>query len=320
MRADRLLSILLIFQSRGLVTARELAAELEVSERTIHRDMEALSTAGIPVMSVRGIHGGWRLLEGYRANLVGLNAAEIQTLFMRQPAGLLADLGLEEAGQAALLKLFAALPNLYRPHADAMRQYLHIDLTGWNRSKEDVSCLPTIQQALWNGCKLNLNYRRSEGEPIERIVDPLGLVAKGSVWYLVAGIEGDIRTYRVSRILGAAILDQPCERPADFDLGEYWTQTTAQFFATLPKYHLVVRAAPEILPRLRYAGTFAKIEKVEPPDAEGWSVVHLHFDIPEEAREFALGFGTFIQVLEPAELRREVIDMARAVLQFYGEE
>lgn len=315
MRADRLLSILLTMQVKPRVTAGELANELEVSERTIYRDMEALSIAGIPVIAERGHHGGWSLLEGYRANLNALNTREIQTLFLNQP--LFADLGLEGAAQNALLKLLATLPQEHRQQAEAINQRLYIDLTGWQRSKEDVSWLPITQEAIWKDRKLQIAYRRSDGEVVERVIDPLGLVAKGSVWYLVGAVDGETRTYRVSRIQSAALTDQPCRRPPDFDLKTYWEQSTVEFFENIPRHPAVVRVSPAILPRLRYAGTFVKIDAVLPPEPDGWSTVHLHFDIPEEAREFVLGFGTFIEVIEPTELRDQVIEMAKAVVAFY---
>lgn len=315
MRADRLLTILLTMQVKPRVTAGELATELEVSERTIYRDMEALSIAGIPVISERGYHGGWSLLEGYRANLNALNTREIQTLFLNQP--LFADLGLESAAQNALLKLLATLPVEHRVQAETINQRLYIDLTGWQRSKEDVSWLPITQEAIWKDLKLQLTYRRNDGETVERLVDPLGLVAKGSVWYLVGAVDGETRTYRVSRIQSAVITDQTYLRPPDFDLKTYWSQSTVEFFENIPRYPAIVRVSPVILPRLRYAGTFVKIDSIQPPESDGWSIVHLHFDIPEEAREFVLGFGTFIEVIEPAELREQVVEMAKAVLAFY---
>lgn len=318
MRADRLLSVVLSLQVKERVTARELAEQLEVSERTIYRDMDALSSVGIPVVSERGIHGGWRLLDGYRANLSALNLTEIQALFLSQPDTLLADLGLQQAARAALLKLLASLPALYRPHAEAMRQRLYVDLSGWNRSKEEVSWLPVVQETLWNDRKLNLVYQRHDGKAVERVVDPLGLVAKGNVWYLVAGIDDEIRTYRVSRIQSATVIDKPSARPHNFDLAAYWAQSTSDFFAALPRYAAVVRASPDILPRLRYSGTFAKLEQIDPPDADGWSQVRLHFDTEEEAREYVLGFGTHMEVIEPPELRDRVIEMAKAIIAFYA--
>ncbi len=320
MRADRLLSIMLLLQAKGRVTARELAAQLQVSERTIQRDMDALSRAGIPVLSERGSSGGWRLVDGYRTTLNGLKPAEVQTLFLNQPA--LADLGLAQAGETALLKLFTALPALHRAQAEMLRQRLYIDLSGWQRSKEDLSWLPVLQEALWQDRRLLLGYRRSDGATVQRLVDPLGLVAKGSVWYLVAGVVGDtgseIRTYRVSRVQSAQVSDELCMRPPDFDLSAYWMQSTAEFFEHLPRYPVTARVSPQILPRLRYAGTFVKIDRVLPAEADGWSVVELHFDIAEEAREFVLGFGTLIEVLDPPELRASVLDMARAVVAFYA--
>lgn len=319
MRADRLLSIRLRMQGQRRITARELAAQLEVSERTIYRDMETLSMAGIPVLAERGINGGWELLEGYRVNLHALNLTEIQSVFLAAPALILNDLGLQTAAENAVLKLLAALPAIYRADAEAMRQRLHIDLTGWTRTKEDVSCLPVLQEAVWHERKLTMLYQAAEGKSVERIVDPLGLVAKGSVWYLVAAVEGKIRTYRASRIVSVLMKNEKCTRPATFDLAAYWSQSTADFKANLPRYEIVVRVAPEILPRLRYAGTFAKIEHVAPPDAVGWCVAHICFDIPDEAREYVLGFGTQMEVIEPPELRHALIEMAQAVIAFYEE-
>src|SRR5215212_5054303 len=196
MRADRLLSIMLLLQVHRRLTARELANRLEVSERTIHRDMDALSGAGIPVFAERGSGGGWALMEEYRTNLTGLNKEEIQALFVMNSPRLLADLGLSKASDAARIKLRAALPSMSRDDAEYARQRVHIDATGWNRSEESILMLPTIQEAIWKERKLHILYERSGCPATERLVDPLGLVAKGSVWYLVAGVEGETRSYR----------------------------------------------------------------------------------------------------------------------------
>src|SRR5712691_4174354 len=208
MRADRLLSVLLLLQVHRRLTARELAKRLEVSERTIHRDMDALSAAGFPVFAERGIGGGWMLVEGYRTNLTGLNKDEIQALFLTKPLRVLADLGLEKASNAALIKLSAALPSAHRDGAEHARQRIHVDVTGWNRSNESIEFLPALQEAIWQERKLKFSYQRGGGcDAVERLADPLGLVAKGSVWYLVAGVEGEIRSYRVSRVSGAALTE-----------------------------------------------------------------------------------------------------------------
>ena len=270
MRADRLLSILLLLQVHRRLTARDLATRLEVSERTIHRDMEALSAAGFPVFAERGIGGGWMLVEGYKTNLTGLNRDEIQALFLTKPLRLLADLGLKKASDAAFIKLSAALPAAHRDNVEQARQRIHVDLAGWNHSSESIEFLPLLQEAVWQERKLRFTYERAGGcDAVERLADPLGLVAKGSAWYLVAAVEGEIRTYRVSRVLEAILTDDPCIRPKDFDLAAYWEQSTVDFKAQLPQYIAKVRAHPDIFPRLRFAGRFARIGKADPPDEDG---------------------------------------------------
>jgi predicted DNA-binding transcriptional regulator YafY len=319
MRADRLLSIMLILQVHGRVTARELARRLEVSERTIHRDMEALSVAGIPVFAERGSGGGWALLEEYRTNLTGLSRSEIQALFLTKPSRLLADLGLGKASDSAFLKLLASLPSVHRADAEYVRQRIYVDPTGWNRADEAIPCLSAIQQAIWQGRKLRLTYERSGRDPVARTVDPMGLVAKGSVWYLVAVVEGDIRSYRVSRVLRAEISDAPCVRPEGFDLESYWEQTTVRLKHSLPHYQARVRASSDALLIMPYAGRFAKIERVGPRDEEGWTEVFVRFDAEEVACEYVLGFGPQMEVLEPRELRNKVIQKAKDVIEFYAQ-
>ncbi len=319
MRADRLLSIMLNLQVHSRLTARELARKLEVCERTIHRDMEALCTAGVPVVAERGTRGGWMLMEGYRTNLTGLNEAETQTLFLLKPSQLLADLGLNKASEAALVKLLAALPALSRHSAEYARQRIHVDVTGWSRTEETVPHLHTLQEAIWRERKLFFIYGQSAECTVERLVDPLGLVAKGSVWYLVAAVEdGLVRSYRVSRIQDVRVTDQPAVRPTDFDLAAYWKESSQKFKAHLPRYHMTARVHPSILPRLRYAGRFAHVEQASEADADGWVRVSLRFDAEEMACEYALSFGAQLEVLEPAALREKVIQMAESVISFYA--
>jgi predicted DNA-binding transcriptional regulator YafY len=320
MRADRLLSVLLLLQVHRRLTARELATRLEVSERTIHRDMEALSAAGFPVFAERGSGGGWMLVEGYKTNLTGLKKDEIQALFLTKPLRLLADLGLDKASDAAMIKLSAALPSAYRDNAEHARQRIHIDITGWNRSDEAARLLPVLQQAVWQERKLRFTYERSFGcDPVERLADPLGLVAKGSVWYLVAVVEGDIRSYRVSRVVSAELTGEPCVRPKGFDLAEYWEQSTVSFKAQLPRYQATVRAHPDVFPRMSFAGRFARIEHADPPDSDGWIRVAMRFDVEEMACEYALSFGSKMEVVEPASLLEKVINAAKSVIAFYAE-
>ncbi len=237
MRADRLLSILLLLQVHRRITARNLAKRLEVSERTVLRDMDALSGAGVPVVAERGAGGGWSLVEGYQTKLTGLSAAEIQSLFLARPPRLMADLGLGHEADAALIKLQASLPAGSRQHADFARERILVDSRGWRDPAESVACLPVLLDALWRERQLRFVYRPVLGEPGERIAHPLGLVAKGSTWYLVARAQPNNRlndddqphTYRVSRIREAAILDQATRYPAGFDLAAYWERSATEF-------------------------------------------------------------------------------------------
>ncbi|MCX6050092.1 MAG: YafY family protein, partial [Chloroflexi bacterium] len=279
MRSDRLLSILLHLQVNRRVKARELAERFEISERTVIRDLEALSMAGVPIYAVRGHGGGWELLEEYRTNLTGLNPTEVQALFMQTPARLLRDLGLNQASETAFTKLLAALPTIQRQQAEYIRQRIHVDGAGWHESEEKVPAFPAIQQAVWQERKVQLRYQRSDNVAVERIVDPLGLVAKGRVWYLVAAIDGELRTYRVSRVQSACVMDQPCVRPENFDLAAYWAQSMVDFKQTLPNYAVTVRAAPEVIARLHNPGRFARIIHRDPPDADGWSKLEMQLDV-----------------------------------------
>lgn len=318
MRADRLLSILLLLQAHGRLTARDLARRLEVSERTIHRDMDALGIAGVPVYAERGAGGGWSLAEGYRARLPGLSDTEIQALFLAGPARLLADLGLRRASEAALLKLLAAPPALARRDVEYARQRIHVDPAGWYETAESVAALPALQEAIWQGGQVAITYRRSDGATVERVVAPLGLVAKGRVWYLVAAVEGEPRTYRVSRVQCTRPTGEPGARPAGFDLAAYWERSAADFKAGLPRYPATVRVAPDLLPRLRNATRYARVERAGPPDPDGWVTLALRFEVEEEACEWALGFGPRIEVLDPPALRERVIHQAGEVVAAYA--
>lgn len=314
MRADRLLSILLLLQVHRRITAAELAARLEVSERTILRDMEALSTAGIPVIAERGHGGGWALLEDYQTRLNGLNRAEIQALFVASPARVLADLGLQHDSQSALIKLQAALPAPVRPQADFARQRIHIDIRGWRDPAESVATLPVLLEALWLGRQVRFTYAGEFSQPSERVADPLGLVAKGSVWYLVATVGDVPKTYRVSRVKEAVILDTAGKRPEQFDLAKYWEQSITEFRKQLPRWHATFLAEPSVMRWVRYRGW-----RLEQETPEGDRVrVRVRFDAEEEALQFALSYGGAVEVIEPEELRMRVILAARAIVERHG--
>jgi predicted DNA-binding transcriptional regulator YafY len=323
MRADRLLSIMLLLQTYRRMTAHDLADRLEVSERTIHRDMESLSAAGVPVVAERGIGGGWSLVGEYRTNLTGLNEAEIQALFLARSPRLLDDLGLGKAAEAAFIKLFAVVPPAMRRDAESASQRIYVDGAGWNQTEESVPLLPLLQEAVWRERKLRFKYQRGDDCEVERMVDPLGLVAKGGAWYLVAAIDGDIRNYRVSRVIEAEITDQSFVRPENFDLVAQWRQSAVEFKSRLPRYPVTVRAHPEAVNKMYIIGRFSRVESVAPPDEadeEGWRRVSICFQFEDDACECLLGFGDQIEVLEPGELREKLVDRARSVIEFYSRE
>lgn len=319
MRADRLLSILLLLQANRRMTARELSTRLEVSERTIHRDMESLSSAGVPVYALRGNGGGWVLPDAYRTTVTGLTEPEVQALFVSTPPRVLADLGLRRASEAALVKLLAELPAISRRDAEYARQRILVDSGGWRRAEEAVPHLPVIQAAVWQERQLRLLYQRPGGGASERVVDPLGLVAKGSLWYLVAAVEAAPRTYRVSRVQAAELLNEPCVRPSDFDLAEFWARSSAEFVAALPRYPLTVRVAPEALPRATSPAGYVRVEAVGLVDADGWTTLSLRADIEEEACGYVFSFGTRMEVLGPPALRERMARLAADVAHLYGE-
>jgi predicted DNA-binding transcriptional regulator YafY len=295
------------------MTGRALAKRLEVSERTIHRDMESLGAAGVPVVAERGNGGGWSLMEGYRTQLTGLSESEVQALFVTRPSGLLADLHLDKASDAALIKLLTVLPAVHRRNAELARQRIFIDVSGWNRSSEGVPYLPLLQDAVWRERRVRMLY--GTDCTVERRVDPLGLVAKGSVWYLVAAIDGDVRSYRVSRVQEATITEEPFARPEGFDLATFWQQSAARFKQLLPRYAVVIRAETSSLPWIRTMIRFGGIDEVSDDTRNGWSRVAMHFDAPEVAQTVLLGFGERIEVLEPVALREAILQSARATVE-----
>jgi predicted DNA-binding transcriptional regulator YafY len=318
MRGDRLISILLLLQTHGRMTAKDLAEKLEVSERTIYRDMDALSGTGIPVVAERGQHGGWSLLEDYRTDLTGLKESEIRALFVSPSAHLLEDLGLTRTSEEARNKLIASLPSTYRENAKDVWNRIHIDTSSWRKQKEKTASLEVIKEAIWKEIKLRITYQRPDGETVERVVAPLGLVAKGDLWYIVAAKEnGEFRNYRASRIQNAETLDECFERPQGFDLAQYWSSSTQNFIKRLPSYEVKVEVSPHILSRLTFTGRFARVREVGERSGSTWIPVTLSFDTEEEAKGYLLAFADQVRVIEPYCLQQKVLEMAEAAVAFY---
>ncbi|MFD2042914.1 helix-turn-helix transcriptional regulator [Ornithinibacillus salinisoli] len=321
MRGDRLVSILLLLQSHGRMTAKELAEKLEVSERTIYRDMDALSGTGIPVFAERGKNGGWSLLDDYKTDLTGLKGSEIRALFVSPSTQLLDDLGMTRTSEEARNKLIASLPSIYRENAKDVWHRIHIDTSSWRNQKERIDSFEVLKNAIWIDNKLKILYQRADGRMDERIVQPLGLVAKGNLWYFIAAKEnGDIRNYRASRIQYATPTHETFERPENFNLAHYWSSSTKAFIEKLPTYEVRVEVTRSILPRLKFSSRFVSQIDIENRSEEEWIPVKLSFDTEEEAKGYILGFADQIKVIEPEELHNKILKMAEATVAFYHHE
>ena len=302
MRATRLVSVLLLLQMRGQLTASELAVHFGVSVRTVHRDVEALVDAGVPVEAVRGPAGGYRLAGGYRTKLAGLTADEAEALFVAPAPA--AELGLGGVLANARLKVLAALPAELQERASRAERYFHLDTRGWFRGEDTVPHLPTIAAATWQGRRLSARYR--EGPRIvRRTLDPLGLVLKGGAWYLVAHRSAGMRVYRVSRFASVRIRDDGFDRPEGFELASYWDEWSRSFETSLPRIEVKVRAS-ELVRRLL------------PQDIRGEDGVYVvGFQNLEEAFRELLKFGPDAEVLEPVELRARISQAAAEVAAMY---
>jgi predicted DNA-binding transcriptional regulator YafY len=322
MRASRLISVLLLLQTRGRLTARQLADELEVSVRTVYRDVEELSASGIPIFADRGVHGGFQLVEGYRTRLTGLTPEEAEALFLSGYPGPAAQLGLGTVLAAAQLKVLAALPPELRSRASRISQRFHLDAPGWFQEPESAGFLQPIAEAVWGDRPLRMHYRRgSDDATVERVVDPLGVVLKGGIWYMVARAENGNRTYRVSRIQDLDILDDRFERPEDFDLAAYWDASVAAYQDSLPSFQAVLRVRNMDAERLGgvigLPAARAALEAAGAPDAEGWQTVEMRLEDVWRAEPAILTLGPDAEVLEPPELRERLAATARGLAQVY---
>lgn len=320
MRADRLLSLLMLLQTRGQMSARELAEELEVSERTIYRDITALSTAGVPVYASRGPGGGIRLVDEYRTTLTGLTPDETRALFTMTLPAPLTQLGMGETFKGALLKLSASLPEARRLDEARTRQRILLDSSWWFQSDQDVPCLQTIQQALFQDRRLHLKVRwEFFNTEFEQQAEPYGLVAKANIWYLVYGRGGTAHVTRVSQIVEAEILPEGFTRPPEFQLESFW-EVWCREYESQPPFCARVRVAPEALPMLaEYVGDRARSELLQAhlPDSDGWVRLDLPFESFIAARSRLLGLGRAVEVLEPETLRKSLVDFAEQIVGFY---
>ncbi len=314
MRADRLLSIILLLQVRGRMTTQRLAEELGVSRRTILRDVEALSLAGVPVYTEGGHGGGITLDENYRTTLTGLQDREVRALFVANHAQVLDEVGLGAAAKSTLLKLLAVLPASQQPSVEHIRQRLLIDATWWWRDNQPPPFWDQLQQAVYDDRCIQVVYERHDGQMIERVLEPYSLVAKSSLWYLLAQHQGDLHTYRVARIQRLILLDQHFERRPDFDLTTYWQTHLQEFQEAVADYHFTLRLS---LDRLNFIRRLVpgRYHVTETPDADGWHSVHFHLESLDFAKMLVFGLGAQAEIVEPAELKEAVLSTAREIIE-----
>jgi predicted DNA-binding transcriptional regulator YafY len=321
MRASRLLSLLLLLQTRGRMTAQQLAGELEVSVRTVYRDVEALSAAGVPVYGDAGHAGGYQLLGGYRTRLTGLTAAEAEALFLSGLPGPAAELGLGSVLAAATLKLRAALPASLRENADRLSERFYLDVPGWYRRPEDVPHLPAVASAVWDRRVIQVTYQRwKEPTEVTRRLEPHGLVLKAGIWYVVARCDGVMRTYRVDQIVTAAPCDGGFAAEPGFELVSYWHTYLADFHRQLYAGHAVIRLSGNGVRRVRHLLSAAAVTAVETAgvaDADGWVRARVPIESADLALADILRLGADIEVLEPAELREQAARTIQAMAAIY---
>jgi predicted DNA-binding transcriptional regulator YafY len=304
------------------MTADQLAEELEVSVRTIYRDVDALSGAGFPVYTERGLGGGCQLVDGYRTTLTGLSAPEAQALAFAALPGAAAELGVGALAAAAHLKMLTAVSPEARDTLASVQQRFHLDSRGWFRTTPpEHPHLPALARAVWDGRRVTATYARNKGTARTRVLSPLGLVLKDGVWYLAASEKGtEVRTFRVSRVEDVELRDQPVERPADFDLRSWWDEWADSFEANLNQYPVTVRVAPAAQPRLGELGDAATRAPKQPPprrERNGWERRVLMFERADWAESLLLRLGAGVEVIDPPEMRQRLEAAAAELFALY---
>lgn len=327
MRAARLIKMVLLLQSRLSMTAAELARELEVSERTVTRDAQALSEAGVPVYADRGRAGGYRLIGGYRTRLTGLARGEAEALFLSGVPGALREMGLEDAASAARLKVSAALLPSLRDASRTASQRFHLDAPSWFQEPKTPTLLPAVADAVWDDRRIVARYRRGDVE-VERELEPYGLVLKAGVWYLCAhvpaadGGTGSLRSYRIDRFLSVEDAGDRFARDEEFDLPAYWDEQTERFARSILHAEVVVRLSAEGVRRLGYVvdpvSARDALTAAGAPDGLGRTTVTLRVESQEVAHTQLTALGAEAEVLAPASLRERFARDARRLAGLYA--
>ncbi|MFF7646367.1 WYL domain-containing protein [Streptomyces canus] len=323
MRAARLIKMVLLLQSRPSMTAAELARELEVSERTVTRDAQALSEAGVPVYADRGRAGGYRLIGGYRTRLTGLARSEAEALFLSGVPGALREMGLEDAASAARLKVSAALLPSLRDASRTSAQRFHLDAPNWFTEPKSPELLPAVADAVWDDRRVTARYGGRQGE-VERELEPYGLVLKAGVWYLCARVPdgGSFRVYRIDRFTAVTDGEARFERDEEFDLPAFWAERAEQFARSILRAEVVVRLSGDGVRRLPYvvdpASAREALAAAEAVHEDGWLTVTLPVESEQVAHTQLAGLGPEVEVLAPESLRSRFADDARRLGRLYG--
>lgn len=320
MRASRLLSILILLQMRGRLSAEALAAEFEVSVRTIYRDIDQLSAAGVPVYAERGRAGGFALMDGYRTKLTGFTPAEADALVLAGVGGAASDLGIGAEAAAAQLKLLASLPPDTGASAQRVAQRFHLDPANWYTRPETLELLPKVADAVWREKRVRVRYESWKGV-VTRDIDPLGVVLKGGVWYLVAAVKGAPRTYRVSNIRDLEVLNAPARRPRRFDLARFWAEWVKDFEKRLLSERAEVKlslSGRRILRDVSPAAAEAVAAKHVVCKPAGWVRAEIPIESIEHAVRQLLRLGAEVEALGPPALRAAIAAEAKAVAARYA--
>jgi predicted DNA-binding transcriptional regulator YafY len=316
MKSSRLLEMLLLLQSAERRTAGELAEALEVSERTVYRDVDALSASGVPVYAERGVYGGITLAAGYRRALTQFGDDEIRALFI-SGSNPLVDLGLGVGRERALEKLAGALSDVQRKAAAKTRGRIHLDQRRWNQAPQPQEHLAALRRAVWDDKRVVVRYRDRERKTTERTVDPLGLVAKAGIWYLVARAGEEYRTFRAERIIGVTALTESFARPADFDLDTYWKNWTSSVEDSSQRFPVVVTVA---LSQLEHVSSYWETQVLADAAGvgEGDVAVRVIFPGRDAALHQLVAWGGIARIVEPAEIRDELVARARALIEHHA--
>ncbi|MEC3883598.1 YafY family protein [Halobacillus sp. HZG1] len=319
MKAERLIKVLLLLQHGEVISTREISKELEVSERTVHRDMESLSAAGIPIYSERGPAGGWRLVDDWKQKLSWLKEKEMMSLFLPHAEKIINDLNMGVSSKKIRDKLLLSFPEETKQSVVKLWERIHVDMGTWKNTQVEANkAMEVMKEAVMNNKKTTINYQKANGEVKEYIIKPLGLVAKSSSWYVVAlNKQDEFRSYKINRVIDCVLTDEDFTRPMNFNLSEHWEESKKQFMHSLPKFRVNVKVSSFAHKRIMFSGRFVQTTDNEKITKNDWADLELTFNTEDEAVNFIVGFGNDVKIISPMDLIKKVTDRAREIIDLY---